>query len=410
MKVISGEKPKSRLRVSPETVRLAGGLPELREQYSSYAHGTLLESLPVLSKSHFRSVKKSLLDRARSRSSGAVVLGSGGTTSEPLISVIPSGMFLDKIRQVWDPLKPDDVVMNLNTGGELGSMFPFFNSLSHFSGATSVPLGPLGDRKAVDRWLPFFEAVGATTLAGTPTQIGLVLAALNEAHKRLPTLNKIIWTGEAFSKSSLEQVKLYGGLDIYGAYGSTETWVIGVSYPQCTVGTFHSAPYQYVELLDGQVTVTCLDDDCINPIVRYQPGDVGRACECDCGRPGAFSVEGRADEQIKFLSILFYPREPYEVVISHPQVRAAQIVLVDSGSSQERMEVHVELNQLSSQETSETVSTSIREHLLGKLYRLAHETHDRPERIVVRVVDQLSANRRSTKTPYIVHSKSLSAG
>ncbi|NTG05266.1 AMP-binding protein [Agrobacterium rhizogenes] len=409
MNLSDGEIQFPHSKVSTRIVQLASGLPELADAYSPFQHGAPLDLLPVLRKSDFRAVRESLLARARSQSAGAIVLGSGGTTSEPLISVIPSGMFLEKIRQVWDPLDPDDVVMNLNLGAELGSMSPFFNALSHKAGAVSVPLGPLGDREAVDRWLPFFEAVGATTLAGTPTQISLVLQRLNETRRRVPTLKKIIWTGEAFSKATLDEVTLYGNLEIYGTYGSTETWVIGVSYPQCTIGTFHLVPYQHIEFLGGLITITCLDEDCINPVVRYQLGDRGRACVCSCGRAGAFTVEGRSDDQVKFLSVLFYPREPYEAVLSHPDVRAAQIVLIDSGSPQERMEVNVELQQ-HTDKALDKASKSVRDHLLGKLYRLAHEVHDRPERIRVVVVDRLLTNRRSMKTPYIIHSSSNSEG
>ncbi|PCI04095.1 MAG: hypothetical protein COB78_07105 [Hyphomicrobiales bacterium] len=404
------EEPTLGEKIPLEIVQLASGFSEIGESYPADLDRVPLESLPILRKAHFRSVKDSLLNRARKRSGGAVILGSGGTTSEPLISVIPSGMFLKQIRQVWDPLKPDDVVANLNVGGELGSMFPFFSSLCDVSNAVSVPLGPLGDQKAVERWLPFFEAVGVTTLAGTPTQMSIVLGLLNETNRRLSTLKKLIWTGEAFSAAALEEVKRYGPLEMYGAYGSTETWVIGVSYPECPVGTFHWVPYQHVEFVEGQVTVTCLDTDCINPIVRYQPGDHALVCECACGRPRAFSVEGRADEQVKFLSILFYPREPYDVVSSHPDVHASQIILIDNGSPQERMEVQVVLNVCDGQVDIESATRSIRDHLLGKLYRLAHETHDRPERIVVRAVEQLNTNPRTMKTPYIVYRSSKKEG
>lgn len=410
MTAITKEKSAVSLQIPAEIVQLAAGLPELRNAYGSDPGEAPLLSLPILRKSDFRSVKDSLLSRARTRHSGAVVLGSGGTTSEPLISVIPSSMFLDRILETWSPLAPDDVVMNLNVGGELGSMFPFFSALGHACDAITVPLGPLGDRQAVERWLPFLEGVGATALAGTPTQISIVLGVLNQTEQRLPTLKKLIWTGEAFSPAALDEVQRYGPLEMYGAYGSTETWVIGVSYPECPSGTFHWVPYQHVEFPQGQVTVTCLDTSCINPIVRYQPGDRGGLCDCPCGRPRAFSVAGRADEQVKFLSILFYPKEPYDVVSSHPDVKSTQIVLIDSGTPGERMEVHVVPNANVGQEHLDEVEQSVREHLLGKLYRLAHETHDRPERITVHVVDQLGANPRSMKTPYIVYRDSGSEG
>ncbi|GAB3255415.1 hypothetical protein [Kineosporia babensis] len=47
------------------------------------------------------------------------------------------------------------------------------------------------------------------------------------------------------------------------------------------------------------------------------------------------------DEQIKFLSILFYPDEPHQAALSHPAAQQAQIVLRQFGTPGESMELQV---------------------------------------------------------------------
>lgn len=80
---------------------------------------------------------------------GALVLGSGGTTAEPKLSVIPSHLFIPGILRCWNPLTPDGVLVNCNNGSELGSMNPFFSMLGHGAGAVALPLGAVPPDHAV---------------------------------------------------------------------------------------------------------------------------------------------------------------------------------------------------------------------------------------------------------------------
>ena len=80
-----------------------------------------LSDLPVLTKDDFRSALPDTVRRARERGHGAIVLGSGGTTSAPKLSLVPSGQMIEEIREVWDPLSTSDVLVNYDTPGRLCS-------------------------------------------------------------------------------------------------------------------------------------------------------------------------------------------------------------------------------------------------------------------------------------------------
>ena len=72
------------------------------------------------------------------------MFGTGGTTSGPKLSVLPSDFFVDEICRDWSSPTSSDVLLNCNTGSELGSMHPFYNRLAEHAGATVVPLGGIG--------------------------------------------------------------------------------------------------------------------------------------------------------------------------------------------------------------------------------------------------------------------------
>lgn len=392
--------PDDELVVAGEVVDLARGLPSLAHRYMGLPRDVPLADLPVLTKNDFARARTDLVERARGWHEGTILMGSGGTTSSPKLSVLPSSMFLDELIAEWCPVGPGDVVLNVNRGGELGSMFPFFSSFSDRSGAVAVPLGALGDERAVDRWLGFIDEVGVTALAGTPTQLAVIIQRLNETGRRPSRLRSLLWTGEGFAVSSLAEIERYGGLELHGVYGSTETWVVGHSGPRCAVGTFHILPYQRVELLDTAVVVTCLHSACVNPAVRYRVGDQAEVVPCPCGRPGpALRVLGRDDEQIKFLTVLFDPDEPYEAAMSHPSVRRAQVILVDIGTERERMEILVEVDQLTVD--TPALEAAIRSTFLDALYRIGHEVQNCSDRLMVRAVERIPPDERTMKTPRV---------
>lgn len=379
----------------------ATSLPTLRPRFAHLpVHRPIsLAELPVLTKEDLGMARADLLARTKEHPVGTVVLGSGGTTGRPKLSVLPSRMFLPDMLSSWSPLTPTDVLLNCNNGGELGSMSPFYNRLAHTSGTAVVPLGIVAP-EVLPGWFGFIADCGVTAIGGTPSYIATVLECYAQAGLS-PPFKKIIWTGESFSPDARRLTsRVLPHADRYGVYGSTETWVVGHNGPRCGWDVFHPLPYQHVELVDSRVVVTTTHPDAVNPILRYEIGDHGEWTSCPCGRqdPG-LRVLGRADQQIKFRSILFVAEEVAEVALADPDVRDAQIAIVNHGTSGERIEVRLRADD--GADTS-AVEQRVTKALLAELYRITYEVDDDPDAFVARVVPRLSTDHRTHKTPLLV--------
>jgi phenylacetate-coenzyme A ligase PaaK-like adenylate-forming protein len=379
----------------------ATALPSLRPWYAGVdtSRPVPLAEVPVLTKDAFGIILADLLADARRRPEGTIVLGSGGTTAAPKLSVLPSRMFLPDMQAAWSPLDSTDVLLNCNNGGELGSMNPFYTRLAHTSGAAVIPLGNVAP-DVLRPWLEFIDASGCTAIGGTPSYIATVLECYESAG-RTPPFRKIVWTGEAFKTDARQVIdRILPDADRYGVYGSTETWVIGHNGPSCDWDVFHPMPYQHVELVDGRIVVTTTHPETINPILRYQVGDRGAWVDCGCGGPEpGIRVLGRADQQIKFRSVLFLPEEIAEVALADPEVRDVQLALIDHGTTRERLEVRL---RAADGADPALIEERVGKLLMDQLYRIAYEVDDDPNLFVARVVPRFFVNHRTNKTPLLV--------
>ncbi|MGW3891950.1 phenylacetate--CoA ligase family protein [Micromonospora chokoriensis] len=388
----------------PHTVRRlverVTALRSLRDRYPVPAEDlTDLAALPVLSKDDFRLAAHDLLAQARAAGGGALVFGSGGTTAAPKLSLIPSAMYVTDILRFWTPLTSADVLVNLNNAGELGSMYPFYNMLAHESGAVVVPLGSL-DGEQTGVWLDFMDEHSVTAAGSTPSQLVRLLEFCESAGRRPPALRKVVWTGESFpSRAAALTRRMLPDVELHGVYGSTETWVIGHNGPDCASDTFHVLPYQHIELVDGAVVVTNTHPRTINPILRYRVGDRGEFVSCSCGRSEpALRVLGRADQQVKFRTILVTPEEIAEVGLADPDVRAVQLVLRRAGDPTEQLELRL----VRTPGADDACVPRVRRAILTQLYRIGFELGG-TDAFVVRAVDALTTNPRTNKTPLLVH-------
>ncbi|MGC4814788.1 phenylacetate--CoA ligase family protein [Micromonospora sp. DT228] len=378
-------------------------LPALREKYAGERNdgGELsIETLPVLTKDELAGALDDIVAAARSRSIGAYLYGSGGTTSKPKLSVVPTGMFVAAIRREWQPLSPNDMLVNFYSTGQLWSSHNFFNMLAHESGAVVLPLGSVeGDE--LGEWLDVMERFGVTALNATPSQIAHLLEHCEATGRKPPAIEKLLWTGEAYGDRAAELTRsMLPGAKIYGCYGSTETWVIGANGPDCALNVFHVMPYQHVELVDGVVLVTTTDPDCINPILRYQVGDRGEFVQCPCGRsePG-LRVLGRADTQVKFISVLVAPTELANIARRITGVRDVQLAFLDHAHPNETLQVRLLLQPGAD---AAAVTGLVRHELLTEVYRLRAVVDRAPRALEVIAVDRLAVNARTRKTPLYV--------
>lgn len=377
-------------------------LPTLGERYRHLdkVSKPALTDLPVLTKDDFRTAFPDVLARARRRGHGALVLGSGGTTSKPKLSLVPSEQMIDDIRAQWNPLAEPDILVNYDTPGRLCSSHNFFNALANASGAVSIPLGAVED-KELPEWLDFIEQLGATAINATQSQLAHLLESAARMGRTPSAVRKVLWTGEPFGEHALGVVReVLPAAELFGVYGSTETWVIGHNGPHCDIDTFHVLPYQHVELVDGLILISNLHPTCLNPVVRYRIGDRGRFTECPCGTPGqALKVLGRDDPQVKFLSILCTPQEIADAARSVPGVSEVQVALFEHGSHDEHMELRLRLR---SDTDRETIERAVRDNVLRRVYRLGYEVAAKPDAFSVRAVERFSTNPRSGKTPLLV--------
>lgn len=388
-------------------IPLAADLPALSDKYARFtaADGPVpLAELPVLSKDDFAAVRADVLARARTRDHGTVIFGTGGTTSEPKLSVVPGDMFIEEICAQWRPLGHDDVLLNCNTGSELGSMNPFYNRLAEQCGAAVVPLGGVGGDK-LGRWLDFAADCGVTAIGATPSYLATLLEFCAATGRDTSHFRKVVWTGERFSDHATEvAARLLPDAEYHSVYGSSETWVIGHNGPECDRHTFHPMPYQHVEVDQGRVLITNTHPRCVNPILRYQIGDRGEFVSCPCGRQDpALRILGRMDQQVKFRSILFVPQELADTALADPEVMDVQIAIYESGTPGERMHVRV---RLVAGADADALCARLRVRLLEEHYRVSGEVSGDEEGFRVRADAEFSRNERTNKTPLLVREES----
>lgn len=379
----------------------AAALPSLRSKYARYLSATVPDwtSLPPLSKAELNSALDDLLAQQTPARGGMYFYASGGTMSAPRLSLMPGEMFVADILEHWRPLVPRDVLVNLFTPGRMWSAHYFYNQVAVDSGAAVIAFGGLADGE-IGQWLDFFESHGATALAATPSTLKRVLAYCARNGRPLGGICKIIWVGERFDEGTGRLLaEVLPDAEVWGQYGSTETWVIGCNGPRCSPDVVHPLPYQHVELLDGAITVTNTHRACINPLLRYQVGDRGEITRCTCGstRP-ALRVLGRSDAYFKFLNQLISPEELVGLACEIDGVLDAQVALIDPGTDRERLEIRVRASGTGEPDLPRRVLDRV---LAGHL-ELGYVVGDAPRSVTASVVDRLAENARTAKTPLLV--------
>ena len=376
-------------------------LPSMRAKYGDRlaGAGTDWAELPVLTTEELNVAIGEVRAGPTGGRGAAYLYASGGTMSEPRLSLIPGDMFVPDILAHWHPLDPDDVLVNLFTPGRMWSAHYFYNAVATACGASVVPFGGLADQEW-DAWLDFFQAHDATALAATPSTLKRLLTHLERSGRTWPALRKVLWVGEKFDDLTAALLaRQLPAAQIWGLYGSTETWVIGWNTPSCRPDTVHPLPYQHVELRDGAVLVTNTHEKSVNPLLRYRVGDLGEFVGCRCGRPGsALRVLGRADSHFKFLNQLISPEELVGLACELDDVLDAQLALIAADTAEERLEVRIR----PAPAPRPDLRQRVRSHLLTAHLELGHVVSDVPAALVVRVVPELSSNDRTTKTPLLV--------
>ncbi|WP_073809405.1 AMP-binding protein [Kitasatospora sp. CB01950] len=390
---LTDEQAADGLDVVRRTLELLRTVPEFGDRYAdAKAPTTLAElaALPPLAKDDLNTALAHLEPAAEQ---GATWLfQSGGSTGAPKVGYAPTGFYMAKVYEHWQPLDRDDVFVNAWGAGRMWGAHFLAAGLADLSGCRVIALGSV-TREEYPEWLGFLADRKVTAIGGTPSVLRLWFAHARTAGIQLPSLRKVLWLGEAWQPQLEEDLAVVAPhARRHGMFGSTETWVVGSNTQDCPADTFHTFPHQLVHVGDGGLLdFTSLDPAMLNPVLRYRTGDAGELTACPCGRPGpAMRVLGRRDNVVQVRGLGLHVDELLARVEREPGVVRAQVVITEQGGRAQRVDVLV-LGTLPD-------PNALRRELLSATFTLSTAFVHDPEHVEIRVVDALIGNERTGKT------------
>ncbi|WKB35674.1 hypothetical protein QS257_19950 [Terrilactibacillus sp. S3-3] len=205
-------------------------------------------------------------------------MSSGGTTGKPKLTWNPYHLALGRLLQSWRPLRPGNVLLNLFNAGRMWGSHYYMQSLAEKSMCTVMPSGPYTP-KEVSVWISMFKEVGLDSLAGTPTGLADFAEGVINSKESLP-IKVIIWMGEPWTVYKRELIRqAFPEAELWGNYGSVESWVMGTNGPGCDETVLHLLPDQVIEPDQEGALLTRVGDGWTVPTVRYRLGDLVEPAE-----------------------------------------------------------------------------------------------------------------------------------
>ena len=235
---------------------------------------------------------------ARGRAAGGLVVCSGGTTAQPKLTVIAPDLGVPRVLARWRPLRTGDVLLNLFSTGKMWGAQYFYNALAVQCRAMVAPMGAL-DSAEFDEWVDDIIGLQVNAIAGAPNVLARFADTVRASGVDLP-IRTVIWAGEPMTRSRVAAIRAaFPAAGLWGNYGSIETFVVGVSYPECRLGALHLLPDQFLEPHDDGALLTRVGEGWPVPALRFRLGDRISPGDCPCGAGDAFEVAGRADDNFK---------------------------------------------------------------------------------------------------------------
>jgi phenylacetate-CoA ligase len=246
-----------------------------------------------------------------------------------------------------------------------------------------------------------FAARGVTAFGGTPSVLRLWFAHARATGVRLPELRKVLWLGEAWHAQLAEDLaQVAPTARRWGMFGSTETWVVGTTTPDCPADVFHPLPEQLVHVgADELLDFTTLNPEMLNPVLRYQTGDAGQFVACACGRPGkALRVLGRRDSVVQVRGLGLHVDDITARVERAPGVSRAQVLITEQ---QGRVAI-VDVLLLTGPAAAPDLPARLRGELMASIFTISTAFQHDPQSFRVTAVDSLISNERTGKTASFV--------
>ncbi|MEW2378679.1 amino acid adenylation domain-containing protein [Micromonospora sp. NPDC047812] len=209
----------------------------------------------------------------------AYVIYTSGSTGRPKGVVIPHRAIVNRVRWGLDahPLGPDDRVLQKTPYGFDVSVPEVFGTLA--AGARLVMARPGGHRDPA-YLIDTIRRYGITAVHFVPSMLRVFLAEVRDTAARLPTLRRIVCSGEELADDLVTEADELIGCELLNLYGPTEA-AVEVTGSRCRAGEPVSIGHAVAN------TRTHVLDE------RGEPAEVGELCLAGVqlargylGRPG----------------------------------------------------------------------------------------------------------------------------
>ncbi|MGJ5045264.1 MULTISPECIES: AMP-binding protein [unclassified Bradyrhizobium] len=280
------------------------------------------------------------------RGSGAYLFMSSGTTGQPKIGLQPRHQHIPEILQSWNPTSRTSGrrFVDFSSGGKAWSANHFFRELCLSKGMIYLHLGNVANDLDLDAiWGRVLLQSEACVISGNPTLLEIIASYVVKLGRDMPTVQAVLWTGEPLKGFHERAItRAFPNAELWSVYGGTEPWVIGFQTPEMPRNQFRALDYQYVELVDGSLVVTSLNEAVINPMLRYKVPDLIEAVDQTAdGRILEFKVLGRADNRIFFDGNNVSPRAIAQAVRRIRNIEDSQVILRQRDGVVKRIEIRI---------------------------------------------------------------------
>jgi len=258
-------------------------------------------------------------------------------------------------------VKRNDIIQNsyvygLFTGG-LGVHYG-----AELLGATIIPASGGMTRRQIS----LLQEIQARVICCTPTYALNIAYAIEELEIPLSTINLQIgifgaepWTEEMRrqleKRLSLRALDIYGLSEIIGPGVSMEC-----SHSRADNGGLHIWEDHFLpEIIDpatgrvlpegeeGELVLTTLTKEAM-PLLRYRTGDISSLSRtpCACGRTmiRMARVKARLDDMLIVRGVNFYPGAVEKILLSHPELSARFLLIVDRQKALDTLSLQVEVD------------------------------------------------------------------
>lgn len=381
------------LPLAPEpTARTVRGLldrarafPELTDKYRGLDGRTghvELGDIPPLTADELRAALWSGIRSGLAIGTGTSLYFVGGTGARPSPALVPTDLFAPLIVRDWRPLGPQDILLNLCQPSRLWPVHDLVNALAREQGASIIPFGGLHSGNLL-QWLDVLSGCGVTALAGDTPVIRELARLCLHTGQSMDWLRTVVWVGSGRDTTAAElAARAFPSARIWSLYGSVDAWAVGAGGPECPRGVFHPLAHQHIEIVDGEILVTTLDERAVSPLLRYRSGDTGEFIICSCrSHAPAIRLSGHLEDVLSFRGARFSRAEIVDLARSLDDVDDAEAVMVDSGLPTERLQLRVRM--AAGVLVDRYQNEWIRECLLGNHLGLGRIAAEAPESVEV---------------------------